>query len=209
MSVRQNSTPAAARKTRSSSRGTTAPRRQSNRVRKNTIAASPRLPTPASSPPPPYSSTDSDAGSRTTTATNTRRSTPTKTCYTAGTPQQPTVNWDCVSYVVSDQKIHSTYSKPNASSDPARVSSYGKLVTKTVTMTVTTTIATTEILQPGESGYEASLARQKSQAAEAETQYRNSRAQAAGAKDAHEAFHASHHRAARPAPAMLAKPTAA
>lgn len=202
MSVRQNTT--SGKKTRSSSRGTATPRRQSNRVRKSTAAA--RLPTPASSPPPPYTSDDA---SRTTTATNTRRSTPTSTSYTTGTSQQPTVNWDCVSYVVSDQKIHSTYSKPNASSDPSRVSSYGKLVTKTVTMTVTTTIATTEILQPGEAGYEESLARQKTQASEAETRYRDSRAQAAGAKDAHEAFHASHHKAARPAPAVFAKTAAA
>ncbi|KAH8146190.1 uncharacterized protein LAJ45_09888 [Morchella importuna] len=133
-------------------------------------------------------------------------------------PQQPTVNWDCVSYVVSDQKVQTSYEKPEMSpievdSDgnpipsSTRVQAYGKMVTKTVTMTVTTTIATTEILRPGEEGYEESVERQKRQREQGpeekqkqERQYHESRKWANGDRTMHENFHFTHHRAAQPAP---------
>lgn len=136
-----------------------------------------------------------------------------------GDERQPTVNWDCVSYVVSDQKVHTSYEKPEmgpcqVSSDgnaiPSKVQAYGKMVTKTVTMTVTTTIATTEILRPGEAGYEASLERQKRQREQGpeeqqrqHKQYRESRQWASGDRTMHENFHYKHHRAAQPAPAAV------
>lgn len=134
-----------------------------------------------------------------------------------GDEQQPTVNWDCVSCVVSDQKVHTSYEKPemgpcqvgsNGDAIPSKVQAYGKMVTKTVTMTVTTTIATTEILRPGEAGYEASLERQKRQREQGpeeqqrqHKQYRESRQWASGDRTMHENFHYKHHRAAQPAPA--------
>lgn len=137
----------------------------------------------------------------------------------SGDERQPTVNWDCVSYVVSDQKVHTSYEKPEmgpcqVDSDgnpiPSRVQAYGKMVTKTVTMTVTTTIATTEILRPGEAGYEASLERQKRQREQGpeeqqrqHKQYRESRQWASGDRTMHENFHYRHHRAAQPAPATI------
>ncbi|KAH0610205.1 uncharacterized protein H6S33_011732, partial [Morchella sextelata] len=131
--------------------------------------------------------------------------------------QQPTVNWDCVSYVVSDQKVQTSYEKPEMTPSEVdsdgntipgnRVQAYGKMVTKTVTMTVTTTIATTEILRPGEEGYEESLERQKRQREQGpeekqkqERQYHESRKWANGDRTMHENFHFSHHRAAQPAP---------
>lgn len=136
--------------------------------------------------------------------------------------QQPTVNWDCVSYVVSDQKVQTSYEKPEMSpmevdSDgspipsSSRVQAYGKMVTKTVTMTVTTTIATTEILRPGEAGYEESVERQKRQREQGpeekqkrERQYHESRKWANGDRTMHENFHFTHHRAAQPAPSTTA-----
>ncbi|KAI5844661.1 hypothetical protein DFP73DRAFT_550190 [Morchella snyderi] len=132
--------------------------------------------------------------------------------------QQPTVNWDCVSYVVSDQKVQTSYEKPemgplepdsdgNPIPSSSRVQAYGKMVTKTVTMTVTTTIATTEILRPGEVGYKESLERQKRQREQGpeekqkqEKQYHESRKWANGDRTMHENFHFTHHRAAQPAP---------
>lgn len=135
----------------------------------------------------------------------------------AGDERQPTVNWDCVSYVVSDQKVHTSYEKPemgpcqvgsDGNAVPNKVQAYGKMVTKTVTMTVTTTIATTEILRPGEAGYEASLERQKRQREQGpeeqqrqHRQYRESRQWASGDRTMHENFHYKHHRAAQPTPA--------
>lgn len=93
---------------------------------------------------------------------------------------------------------------------PSKVQAYGKMVTKTVTMTVTTTIATTEILRPGEAGYEASLERQKRQREQGpeeqqrqHKQYRESRQWASGDRTMHENFHYKHHRAAQPAPAAI------
>jgi hypothetical protein len=137
----------------------------------------------------------------------------------AGDSRQPTVNWDCVSYVVSDQKVHTSYEKPEMTAPTVdartgktttRVASYGKMVTKTVTMTVTTTIATTEILRPGEDGYEESLKRQKRQQEmtpeereRQHRQYRESRQWASGDRALHENFHCKHHRAAQPAPAAM------
>ncbi|KAL0633369.1 hypothetical protein Q9L58_007742 [Maublancomyces gigas] len=138
----------------------------------------------------------------------------------AGDERQPTVNWDCVSYVVSDQKVHTSYEKPEMGPPcqvdsegnpiPSKVQAYGKMVTKTVTMTVTTTIATTEILRPGEAGYEASLERQQRQREQGpeeqqrqHKQYRESRQWASGDRTMHENFHYRHHRAAQPAPAAI------
>ena len=128
---------------------------------------------------------------------------------------QPTVDWDRVSYMVSDQKMHTSYEKPEMAppvvdartgKTTTRVASYGKMVTKTVTMTVTMTIATTEILRPGESGYEESLERQKRQQhqtpEERERQqrgYHQSRRWASGDRTLHENFHCKHHRSAQPA----------
>lgn len=89
----------------------------------------------------------------------------------------------------------------------SKVQTYGKMVTKTVTMTVTTTYATTEILRPGEAGYEESLERQRQQKEQGpeerqkqETEYRESRKRVKGDKTMHENFHYAHHRAAQPAP---------
>lgn len=89
---------------------------------------------------------------------------------------QPTVTWDCATAVVSNENVKKSYEKPTYSKetkfDPitgkpipgtGQIVSYGRMLTKTVTMTVTTTIARTEILQPGEQGYEESLGRQKAQ----------------------------------------------
>ena len=132
--------------------------------------------------------------------------------------RQPTVNWDCVSYVVSDQKVHTSYEKPEMApavdartgETTTRVASYGKMVTKTVTMTVTTTIATTEILRPGEPGYEESLERQKRQQNQTpeererqQRKYHQSRQWASGDRTLHENFHCKHHRSAQPARANV------
>jgi hypothetical protein len=125
-----------------------------------------------------------------------------------------------MSYVVSDQKVHTSYEKPEMAAPAVdartgktttRVASYGKMVTKTVTMTVTTTIATTEILRPGEEGYEESLKRQHRQQEQTpeerdrqHRQYRESRQWASGNRSLHENFHCRHHRSAQPAPASCA-----
>ncbi|KAF3219213.1 hypothetical protein TWF191_008006 [Orbilia oligospora] len=53
----------------------------------------------------------------------------------------PTITWECANALVENQKM----------------------VTKTVTMTITTTIASTEILRPGEEGYEASMEKYRQQ----------------------------------------------
>lgn len=184
--------------------------------------------TPRSTPPP-----ESQQSSSSTSSSNVR-SNRLSSSYTGSVPrpnqetqeigtgeerQQPTVNWDCVSYVVSDQKVHTQYEKPeiapcqvdeegNPIPNSSRVQAYGKMVTKTVTMTVTTTIATTEILRPGEPGYEASLERQKRQREQGpeeqqkqHRQYRESRQWASGDRTLHDNFHHKHHRAAQPAPA--------
>ena len=127
---------------------------------------------------------------------------------------QPTVNWDCVPYVVSDQKVHTSYEKPEMAppvvdartgKTTTRVASYGKMVTKTVTMTVTTTIATTD-----ESGYEESLERQKRQQNQTpeererqQQKYHQSRQWASGDRTLHENFHCKHHRSAQPARANV------
>lgn len=188
------------------------------------IKLEPQTP-PETTPPPTTSSTSSSnkcsSGlSSSYTGSVPRPNQENNSCHEglAGDERQPTVNWDCISYVVSDQKVHTSYEKPEmgpcrVSSDgnpvPSRVQAYGKMVTKTVTMTVTTTIATTEILRPGEAGYEASLERQKRQREQGpeeqqrqHRQYRESRQWASGDRTMHENFHHKHHRAAQPAPAI-------
>jgi hypothetical protein len=125
-------------------------------------------------------------------------------------PRQPTINWDCVSHVVSDQKIHSTYEKPTIAPGTTQVTAYGRVITTTTTTTVTTTIATTEILHPDELGYEESLARQKAQMEgspeereQLEKRYRESRTWSRGDRGGHEYFHQRHHRAAKPSRAVF------
>ncbi|KAF8253979.1 hypothetical protein K440DRAFT_618562 [Wilcoxina mikolae CBS 423.85] len=125
------------------------------------------------------------------------------------TPRQPTINWDCVSHVVSDQKIHSTYEKPTIAPGTTQVTAYGRVITTTTTTTVTTTIATTEILHPDEMGYEESLARHKAQMEaspeereQLEKRYRESRTWSRGDRGGHEYFHQRHHRAAKPSRAV-------
>jgi hypothetical protein len=121
------------------------------------------------------------------------------------------VNWDCVSYVISDQKIHSAYEKPTLATGTTTVTAYGRIVTTTTTTTVTTTVATTEILHPGEEGYEESVARQAAQAAASpeerariEQSFAMSRAWSSGQdKATHEAMHCEHHRAAEPKRAVI------
>ncbi|EPS43953.1 hypothetical protein H072_2176 [Dactylellina haptotyla CBS 200.50] len=73
-----------------------------------------------------------------------------------------TVTWECANALAENRKVQSFYEKPVYSED-GQIVSYGKVVTKTVTMTITTTIASTEILRPGEKGYEESVERYKKQ----------------------------------------------
>jgi len=72
--------------------------------------------------------------------------------------------------------------------------SYRKVVTKTVTMTVTTTIATTEILLPGEPGYEESRKRERIEKTSPRCQevYRNTSGIGEDSEN-HERFHRAHH----------------
>lgn len=127
---------------------------------------------------------------------------------------QPAVNWDCHTHVVQDQKIYTTYEKPSASptsstatSQPQRPQSYNKMTTKTVTITITTTIATTEILRPGEPGYEESLQRHRDQTLMSEQEkermrkeYNESRlwASGQGSRRLNEQKHWKYHKAAEP-----------
>jgi hypothetical protein len=73
-----------------------------------------------------------------------------------------TVTWECANALVENQKVQSFYEKPVYAKN-GQVLSYGKVVTKTVTMTITTTIASTEIIRPGEEGYQASIEKYKKQ----------------------------------------------
>ncbi|KAF3903936.1 hypothetical protein ABW21_db0204745 [Orbilia brochopaga] len=73
-----------------------------------------------------------------------------------------TVTWECATALAENQKVQSFYEKP-VYSKTGQIVSHGRVVTKTVTMTITTTIASTEILNPGEEGYEASIERYKKQ----------------------------------------------
>lgn len=193
--------------------------RQKNRVSKP-AAVQKSLPTPRPSQSP------SPHVSRPSTPLNTvvqsrRRTAPknvtyTTTCAANGSQQQQqqqqqsTVNWECISYVVSEQKIHSAYEKPAVEPGTNAVTSYGRIVTTTTTTTVTTTIATTEILHPGEPGYEESLARQQALALAApeerqmlENRFQESRSWSAGTNKAdHEMLHQDHHRSAEPTKAI-------
>ncbi|KAK6528817.1 hypothetical protein TWF694_004050 [Orbilia ellipsospora] len=80
-----------------------------------------------------------------------------------------TVTWECANALVENQKVQSFYEKPVYSKN-GQIVSYGKVVTKTVTMTITTTIASTEILRPGEEGYQASVEKYKKQQEELQKQ---------------------------------------
>lgn len=73
-----------------------------------------------------------------------------------------TVTWERATALVENQKVQSFYEKP-VYSKTGQIISHGKVVTKTVTMTITTTIASTEVLHPGEEGYQASIERYKKQ----------------------------------------------
>ncbi|KAK6350990.1 hypothetical protein TWF718_004168 [Orbilia javanica] len=77
----------------------------------------------------------------------------------------PTITWECANALVENQKVQSFFEKPVYAKN-GQLISHGKIVTKTVTMTITTTIASTEILRPGEEGYEASMERYRQQQAE-------------------------------------------
>ncbi|KAA8903871.1 hypothetical protein FN846DRAFT_953480 [Sphaerosporella brunnea] len=179
--------------------------RQSHRIKKASRKST-HLPTPRGSQSPSPSRPSTPIASA--NSENRRKLPAKKVQYTKMTAaQQPTVNWDCVSYVISDQKIHSAYEKPTfAPGSTTTVTAYGRVVTTTTTTTVTTTIATTEILHPGEKGYEESVARQAAQAAASpeerariEKSFATSRAWSAGSdKSAHEEMHRQHHRAAEP-----------
>lgn len=187
--------------------------RQKHRVMKPaTVQKSLPTPRPSQSPSPHVSRPSTPAN---TVAQNRRRTAPknvtyTSTCASNGPQQQSTVNWDCVSYVVSDQKIHSAYEKPTMEPGTNTVTSYGRIVTTTTTTTVTTTIATTEILHPGETGYEESLARQQALTLAApeerqmlEKRFQESRSWSAGTNKAgHEMLHQDHHRSAEPTKAI-------
>ncbi|KAK6502894.1 hypothetical protein TWF481_007934 [Arthrobotrys musiformis] len=74
----------------------------------------------------------------------------------------PTITWECANALVENKKVQSFCEKP-VYSKTGEVVSYGRIVTKTVTMTITTTIASTEILRPGEEGYEASMEKYRQQ----------------------------------------------
>ena len=134
------------------------------------------------------------------------------TTTTSSSPLKPTVNWDCVTHVVSDQKIQSTYEKPLAPGSTTKVTTaFGRIVTTTTTTTVTTTIATTEILHPGEPGYEVSLERQRAQTEaspkereQIEKRYRESRAWSSGDRAAHDCFHQHHRCAGKPVKPVFA-----
>lgn len=182
------------------------------------------LPTPR----PSQSPTPSRCSTPVATATNRRTSMPkrveyvtvgkpllahqqetTTTTTTTATPEaSPTVNWDCVTYVISDQNIRSVYEKPVIPPGSTTVTSYGRVITTTTTTTVTTTIATTEILHPGEEGYLESLARQQQQGPQAEARFNESRNWSMGTdRQGHDSFHQVHHRTAEPARPVV--PTAA
>ncbi|EGX43585.1 hypothetical protein TWF173_008165 [Orbilia oligospora] len=74
----------------------------------------------------------------------------------------PTITWECANALVENQKVQNFFEKP-VYSKTGQIISHGKMVTKTVTMTITTTIASTEILRPGEEGYEASMEKYRQQ----------------------------------------------
>lgn len=190
-------------------------RRQSHRVKKPRGTGSQLLtPRQSASPSPAHSR---PATPVTAIEQNRCTSTPINTAYTTAptsssstNPRQPTINWDCVSHVISDQKIHSTYEKPTIAPGTTTVTTYGRVITTTTTTTITTTIATTEILHPDETGYEESLARQKAQMEaspeereQLEKRCRESRTWSRGDRVGHEYFHQRHHRAAKPSRAVF------
>ncbi|KAK6534427.1 hypothetical protein TWF281_005753 [Arthrobotrys megalospora] len=98
-----------------------------------------------------------------------------------------TVTWECANALVENQKVQSFYEKPVYSKDGQLVS-YGKIVTKTVTMTITTTIASTEVLRPGEEGYEASMERYRQQQNEQHQKHLASKSNPEDVKTFSEAF---------------------
>lgn len=133
---------------------------------------------------------------------------------------RPTLNWDFVSYAVSDQKVCTSYEKPSSSQSATPpdqrdihtswIDSYGRMVTKTITTTVTTTIATTELLRPGEVGYEDSVRRRKLQTEANQAHDRPeqlSEKAMEGSKTVHEKFHQGHHKSAQPAVPVSSKVT--
>ena len=136
----------------------------------------------------------------------------TTTTSSSSSPLKPTVNWDCVTHVISDQKVQSTFEKPTLAPGTTQVTAFGRIITTTTTTTVTTTIATTEILHPGEAGYDASLERQRAQMEanpkereQIEKRYRESRAWASGDRAGHDCFHQHHSRAGKPVKPVFAK----
>jgi hypothetical protein len=196
---------------RPSSRCST-PTRRSSRIQKIVRPASVHpLPTPRASPSPSNSrpSTPRQSLSHNRTASTPMRAVYTYTTASPSSPvptcQSPTVNWDCVSQVVSDQKILSTFEKPTTPEGSNTVAGYGRIITTTTTTTVTTTIATSEILHPGEMGYEASLARHRAiqEASQEEKQrimnlYHQSREMSRGEVGLHQNFHQQHHQSVKP-----------
>ncbi|KAK6521283.1 hypothetical protein TWF506_001507 [Arthrobotrys conoides] len=94
----------------------------------------------------------------------------------------PTITWECANALVENQKVQSFYEKPVYNAKTGQVVSYGKMVTKTVTMTITTTIASTEILRPGDEGYEASMEKYRQQQTEQHQKHNASKSNAEDSK---------------------------